>query len=91
VSTTETAIFVKVETEHADDCKAVESVAAGYWPTPWSGVLDAHHDLAFLRKDARGSGHRLFWRIACNDPDCPARLLVRVSDVLELIAGQGNG
>jgi hypothetical protein len=82
----DTTIFTKVEVEHKDDCFSVASVERGNREIPWSGCMDKERGYAFLRRDARrGGGHTLFWRIACNDPSCPGRLLVRADDVMALI------
>lgn len=73
----------KLEVDHRPDCFLKDD------PAPFI-VLDrakGGYDFSRRRNGARGGG-TLFFRFVCNDPDCPARMLVRW-DVLSKWIGRG--
>jgi hypothetical protein len=85
----------KIEVPHAKDCAAVRHAANGSWVTAW-GPLDSVRPYALRDKMLRrGNGYTSCLRFACNDPRCPARMLVAADDVCvaadDALAGKGEG
>ena len=72
---------------HKYGCFAVEEVRRGFWKSPW-----AYPELFFANKFGNetktGRGTKSWVKVKCNDPSCPAYLLV---DNDELMATLPHG
>lgn len=77
-------IFSRVLVKHQRRCDALAAVKRGDWETPWSGLCKDH----IFRDSAcrKNGGHYLFQVIGCNMIGCPARLAIRMDDVLAGVA-----
>jgi hypothetical protein len=76
-------IRTKLLIKHRVGCAAVRAVRDGQWGTPWSSC-----DSDGVWRDARGGhcGNSHHWlRVRCNDADCPAKLLIHDSDVMNAV------
>jgi hypothetical protein len=78
-------VKTRVAVKHSKDCVGVKQG----WPHPWS-IIDTEMPVAFLTASGNVS-KRIFtgwsWlRFRCADSSCPAILLVRERDVLDLAA-----
>lgn len=72
-----------LEIPHRDGCRGLVNVAAGTWGSPWAYIKGT------VRRNnsgnLRGGGFDQWWRVICNDGDCPAILLVHQVRALDLI------
>lgn len=68
-------------TDHSAECFAVGAVADGDWSNPW-GVTDGHRYLDAEGRKNNG-GWRRWHRVICNDPKCPAILLIREDAIFD--------
>jgi hypothetical protein len=76
-------VRTKQEIPHKADCFAVKEVAEGRWTTPWCPSHPGHdHD---RQANGRRNGSHLWMAFDCNDPDCPAKLLVHAGDLADAI------
>ena len=72
-----------LEVPHDAGCCAVGATLTGEWPHPWGGVDS--HPWGYSKPGRHGN-----WkasvpcvRFRCNDPTCPATLLVRYAALME--------
>jgi len=74
----------KILVQHRNGCVASAHVAEGFWSTPWAYLDKAEWR---TRSGAKSKhGYHRWWRARCNDPDCPAEVLIREDAILEDIA-----
>lgn len=75
---------IKLVGKHKKGCLALQytRIDAGTWPLPWATV-DRHKPVVFKNINGAGRGTTQWLQIVCNDPDCSARILLRMEWLLE--------
>lgn len=71
------------------DCFALAAWFKRHWSTPWAGIVaqSSIHGTGSVFRDTLGrrhpQGHVPYIVFPCNDPRCPATLLVRGDTIVE--------
>lgn len=80
-------IRTKLLVEHRPDCFALQAAIDGEWGSPWAWLEKVEHRIANGNKapKARPSSGGRWWWLRCNDPSCPAEIVVNEDDLLTAI------
>jgi hypothetical protein len=73
----------KLLTPHRKDCSAVKAVKRGNWGTPWAFLETIEKRDAIGR--SKEHGYRRWWRVRCNDVDCPGVITIDEKSILEAL------
>jgi hypothetical protein len=76
-------LTIYYEHDHEPGCSALATVKRGQWTTPWW----MPGEVVYRAKDGRRRKHgsRRFYVVQCNAHGCPARALVRETEICELV------
>jgi len=84
---------VKIVGKHREGCYAVAAEREGRWHTCWGCAV--WRDDPFVATSRRcgktGTIHKRWLRIVCNDPECPAKLHIEESFILDAALLELNG
>lgn len=73
----------RITVKHMKDCGALNMVKQGPWKTPWAGIEPVARYLNAWGTSKGNAVHHWWLEFRCNDPECPALILVKIDDVLE--------
>jgi len=72
---------------HKDDCFAIKEVEKGNWNTPWTiaDMENKHLEDSEQMKYEDGTIETQVAIFRCNDPNCPGKVAVPATKILELL------
>lgn len=74
-------VWAKQNRQHSPDCFAEQAVQSGDWASCWAMTSGEWERRDRMGRENQG-GDTLFYRLRCNDRECPAEVIIR-ADVFE--------
>lgn len=67
---------------HRPGCYSLQNFTEGRWSTVWAFMFEVVYRDSLGRENFQGTSRR-WWKVKCNDPECPAQILVAEDSILE--------